>query len=401
LRFARKINILSINFCVQTLTHGFYLIFSEILLADDPKRTEYCILYIEKCLSFPFFDVIGCKAAAGILSRRVTMMTEAGKDTDSAMGEDKRTAIGWGAASPKKSGRNSSMQLVLSCAALQALLYCAIPAKSWALPQFLPSATQPESNLTPVQDNGAKLTARNVSTPGSEPVKLDLAVNLGEISGYAFLMFRGVPEEFNFTNGFRVKNSWVVSLRDLDALQLVPPAGYAGQLQLTVLLVRGRNETVESHTITVSFGAREVAPLADNPPQNENELLTSAIPTPSPDEGREAKKSGIGLPDLGLQIPSELQVSREEEQKLLERAAKLVEIGEIASARLMFEHLARQGSGLGALALAQTFDPIYFSAMKTLGGPTADVEKARMWYHIAAELGQTEADTRLGALSDK
>jgi hypothetical protein len=356
-------------------------------------------LYIEKCLSFTFFDVIGCSGGWDF-SRCVTMMTEAGKDTDSAMGEDKRTAIGWRAASPKKSRRNSSLQVVLSCAALPALLYCAVPAKSWAMPRILPTATQPETILTPVQDNGPKLTARNVSTPGSEPVNLDLAVNLGDISGYAFLMFRGVPEEFNFTSGFRVKNSWVVSLRDLDALLLVPPAGYAGQLQLTVLLVRGRDETVESHTITVSFGARETAPVVESPPQSENELLTSAIPTQPLDDGKEAQKSGIAGPDVGLQIPSELQVTSEEEQKLLERAAKLVEIGEISSARLMFEHLARQGSGLGALALAQSFDPLFFSAMKTLGGPTADIEKARMWYHIAAELGQAEAETRLGALSN-
>src|SRR5690606_22030669 len=116
-------------------------------------------------------------------------------------------------------------------------------------------------------------------------------------------------------------------------------------IQLTVLLVRGRNETVESDTITVSFGARETPRIVENPPPNENELLTSAIPTQPLDDGREAKKSGIAAPDLGLQIPSQLMVTSEEEQKLLERAAKLVEIGEIASARLMFEHLARQGSG--------------------------------------------------------
>ncbi|MBX2804327.1 MAG: sel1 repeat family protein, partial [Hyphomicrobiales bacterium] len=93
------------------------------------------------------------------------------------------------------------------------------------------------------------------------------------------------------------------------------------------------------------------------------------------------------------------QLSQDEEQKLLERAASLVEIGEIASARLMFEHLARQGSGLGALALAQTYDPIYFRSMKTLGGPAADIEQARIWYRIAAELGQSDANARLSALA--
>lgn len=356
-------------------------------------------MYNERYFTFDIFDVIGCEAAAGNLPGRVTTMTEAGKDTDSAMGEDWQSAIGWETANTKRSWGNSSLQAVLPCATLCAFLCFALPAQSDAFPKLSARANQPDSILTPVQADGAKLVARSVSTPGSEPVKLDLAVDIGEISGYAFLMFRGVPDEFNFTSGFRVKNSWVVSLRDLEGLLLVPPPGYAGQLELTVLLVRGRNETVESHTITVSFGARETPRLAENPP-NENELLTSAIPTQPLDDGREAKKTGIATPDVGLQIPSQLMVSREEEQKLLERAAKLVEIGEIASARLMFEHLARQGSGLGALALAQTFDPVFFSAMKTLGGPTADVEQARMWYHIATELGQKEAEARLSALSE-
>jgi hypothetical protein len=265
-----------------------------------------------------------------------------------------------------------------------------------------PISVLPERSVSPltlIQDSGAKLLVNDVSTPDSGPVELDLKVNYEEISGYAFLMFRGVPEEFNFTTGFRVKNSWVVSLRDLDGLQLVPPQDYVGQIELTVILVRGRDETVESRNMQVSFGTPAVTAGADDGQQGSSELLTSAVPSVALEETRETAPSITPQQQLGFQIPSELQVPRDQEQKLLERAASLVEIGEIASARLMFEHLARQGSGLGALAMAQTFDPFYFGAMKTLGGPSADIEQARMWYHIAAELGQEAANARLSDLS--
>lgn len=316
------------------------------------------------------------------------------------MGEERLTADGLGIFSPKKTRWSVSIGAVASFTAMQALFCCVVSEKSAALPQVSLSQERSASLLMLVQDNGAKLAVRDVSTADSGPVVLDLRVNLGEISGYAFLMFRGVPAEFNFTNGFRVKNSWVVSLRDLDNLQLVPPTDYVGQLELTVLLVRGRNETVETRKMLVSFGQAGTTASTNGAQQNPDELLTSAIPVTTPKESRESTPSLITEQQLGVQIPSELQVTKNQEQKLLERAASLVEIGEIASARLMFEHLARQGSGLGALALAQTYDPIYFRAMKTLGGPEADIEKARMWYHIAAELGQEEADKRLSALSD-
>jgi hypothetical protein len=324
------------------------------------------------------------------------------------MGEERLIPSGRRGLSPKKTRREISVRAVASLAVLQALFCCTLPAKSLALPRLSQPHDESQLPLTMIQNDGAKLAVRNVSSADSGPIALDLKVNLGEISGYAFLMFRGVPEEFNFTSGFRVKKSWVVSLRDLDDLQLVPPKDYVGQLELTVLLVRGRNETVESRKMLVSFGGADARVNANLAQPNANELLTSALPAVSPEEKLSAASAKEGLKTspsltveqkLGLQIPSELKIAKDQEQKLLERAANLVQTGEISSARLMFEHLARQGSGLGALALAQTYDPIYFRAMKTLGGPTADVEKALMWYHIAAELGQKEADSRLSALS--
>jgi len=84
---------------------------------------------------------------------------------------------------------------------------------------------------------------------------------------------------------------------------------------------------------------------------------------------------------------------------MLERAFNLLGEGDIASARLLLEHLAKKGSGKGAFALGQTFDPAFFRSMFTIGGPKPDAEKARKWYDLAARLGQNEARKRLDLLA--
>ena len=84
---------------------------------------------------------------------------------------------------------------------------------------------------------------------------------------------------------------------------------------------------------------------------------------------------------------------------MLERAFNLLGEGDIASARLLLEHLAKKGSGKGAFALGQTYDPIFFRSMFTIGGPKPDRETARKWYNLAAQLGQSEARKRLDLLA--
>ena len=48
----------------------------------------------------------------------------------------------------------------------------------------------------------------------------------------------------------------------------------------------------------------------------------------------------------------------------------------MASARLLLEHIARKGSGKGAMALAQTYDPAFLRSIGTLG-LRPNPEKAR------------------------
>lgn len=85
---------------------------------------------------------------------------------------------------------------------------------------------------------------------------------------------------------------------------------------------------------------------------------------------------------------------------MLQRASTILGEGDVASARLLLEHIARKGSGKGAMALAQTYDPAFLRSINTLG-LRPNPEKAREWYQIAAELGEETARERLSALSGR
>ncbi|MGB0087761.1 MAG: SEL1-like repeat protein [Rhodomicrobiaceae bacterium] len=248
------------------------------------------------------------------------------------------------------------------------------------------------------------LVVENISGDPSSPIPVRIKVRQVDAADYSFLMFRGLPENFSFSAGFRLKDSWAVSLKDVADLKLVPPGDYRGRFKLEVLLVKGRNQPVESHTMLVSLsGAKVVAPAetgsvasARSGPAPGERLLTAAPPASEPI--REAPEGEQALP-AGLSGPPEVTITPQEEAEMMERAMKILADGDIASARLFLEHIARRGSGKGALALAQTYDPQFFRSMATLGGIRPDPERAKKWYRIAAELGQDGARERLSALA--
>jgi hypothetical protein len=85
---------------------------------------------------------------------------------------------------------------------------------------------------------------------------------------------------------------------------------------------------------------------------------------------------------------------------LLGRGDAFLSSGDITSARLFYERAADAGSGLAALQLGATFDPV------TLGragvrGVTADPAQALSWYRRARELGVGEAEQRIKGLETR
>jgi TPR repeat protein len=213
-------------------------------------------------------------------------------------------------------------------------------------------------------------------------------------------MFRGLPAEISLSVGFRLKDSWAVSLRDLANLALVSPPNYEARFQVEVLLIKGRNTPADSRVMSVSLQRTRgaVPPAVASTPRQEpapERILTAAPPEPQPEAKVEA-----AAPSFAPAQPKKMAISPETEAAMLDRATKMLSMGDVSSARLLFEHVAKKGSGKGAMALARTFDPAFFSSINTRG-LKPDQNKAKEWYALAAELGQDEARSRLGALSTR
>ncbi len=253
------------------------------------------------------------------------------------------------------------------------------------------------------QKANGSLSIEDVSGESGRPIPLRISVAPDEQREYAFVMLRGLPYGFELSAGFRLKESWAVSLKDLTDLTLEAPEGYAGRLELEALLVKGRNTPVEARVMTLNIGN-----TAKLPEQITETVATPEVQVPSivpqivatvPSTQIDTDRSGLGEPPVSESAPPKLLIAAEEESAMLERGLQLLGNGDVASARLILEHIAKKGSGKGALALAQTYDPVFFRSINTVGGLQPDSEQARKWYSVALQLGQEGARERLTILS--
>jgi hypothetical protein len=82
---------------------------------------------------------------------------------------------------------------------------------------------------------------------------------------------------------------------------------------------------------------------------------------------------------------------------LIRRGKNLLNDGDFAAARVLFERAANAGSAEAALALGSTYDP---NVIKRLGAIMVkpDIENARKWYQLAAARGLAAASLQLANL---
>ncbi len=79
---------------------------------------------------------------------------------------------------------------------------------------------------------------------------------------------------------------------------------------------------------------------------------------------------------------------------LVARGDALIELGDVASARLFFKLAARHGSGQAATLMGKTHDPLFLSTAGVIGIQPNALEAAR-WYRKATQLGDESGAERL------
>jgi hypothetical protein len=209
-------------------------------------------------------------------------------------------------------------------------------------------------------DNGFRVSDVTGLPGRSAPLNITLPPPRGE--PFRMLVFRGLPEELRLSAGTRLDDAWVISPDDAGRLTLEVPDDYNGAFQLEIRLMHGRGDLGERQTIQVRIAPQPDAPAA------------AKAPLPEP-------------------------IAPEREAAMIERGRQMVELGDIAGARLIFEFLAARDIPAGIFALAQTYDPEFLIQMQVRGGVQPDLARAIELYRRAAAAGSQPASTRLGAVN--
>ncbi len=191
------------------------------------------------------------------------------------------------------------------------------------------------------------LRAVDVAGTAGNPIPLSVASLPTTVKGGQSFMIAGVPTGVSLSAGSNKGDGvWILRSEDLDGLTLTPPAGYNGAFVLTVAMMKDRSS-------------------AKTPT---SEILEVTVEGPSPDIAR-----------------------------LITRGDTLLKLGDIASARLMFERAAVHGSAVAATSVGKTHDPVFHMELG-VRGPQADSEAAADWYQKGLAGGDREAEIRLAKL---
>ncbi len=229
------------------------------------------------------------------------------------------------------------------------------------------------------------LPVQNMTATPGKPRPLTLKAPAEGAAGVRFVMVRGAPESVSFTAGFRVRGTWLIAAKDLARTQLVTPARLDTGFSLEFIF----------------FKASGAAPVGRS-------LLKVKLDTARAPDTTQASHGGQTLTavsridDLDFApLPRKKLVvfNPAQEAEMLKRGERYMQLGDVASARLLYEDLAAHGSAKGALAMGKSYDPAVLKEIFVAGTMAPDAKAARLWYRRAQDMGEASAAKYLTALT--
>jgi hypothetical protein len=191
-----------------------------------------------------------------------------------------------------------------------------------------------------------------------------------------YVLVRGLPNEAVLSAGQRnPTGAWLVKDKDLGQLTLSMGGAASGDYPIEIYaLGTGRDAPQDRQRLVFRVAAEGTAAALDT--SAGQALVNMALADTSQPAGAITADSSV----------------------LMARAMRLLGEGDIASARLLFLHLADQGESEAAYELGRTFDA---QALTELGarGMGADRTRAVSWYERASETGSVKAAERLKTLA--
>ncbi len=197
---------------------------------------------------------------------------------------------------------------------------------------------------------------------GAAGAALPLPVSLSSVPAGAMIVINGLAAGSTLTEGRALETGgWQLTAGELHDAVLRPPQGFASAMELGLELRLPNDGVADRKTLHLEWAASA---------------------------GSQATKPAFVV----------RQLDSDEVAALLKRGEGFIASGDLASARLVLQRAAESGEAQAALSLAGTFDPIVLDKLG-LQGQKADIEKARIWYQRAQELGSAAASRRLQLLA--
>jgi hypothetical protein len=257
----------------------------------------------------------------------------------------------------------------------------------------LPTWQSLKSSLFPAPQGkpAPMLAVRDGSGPVNEP--LSLGVRINPPGRGATITIGKMPDGARLTVGRRVNDSeWRVPAQEISNAAMVPPADFAGVMNLTAELRDSGGTSLVSSLFRLSWTA---------PGSGSTAGMSASAPAVSPGPATPQQQQLVVPPAPAAAASAEppaRDIDPNEVAGFIRRAQDLLTTGDLQAARLLLLRAAEAHDSRAALILAKTFDPMM---SKQFGGadPEPDLAQARRWYQKADEWGAPEAQRQLDALA--
>ncbi len=246
----------------------------------------------------------------------------------------------------------------------------------------------------------AFLQVNDVSGTLNSMIPLMLAAQATDGSEAIALKVMGLPPEAYLTKGIEVtKGNWLLKPEDIAGVNLVVPQIATPQFDMEVAAVEEKSGALAAPVKALTVAIADAKQPEAQSPQGDLSL--------APSETQVAVQSDLSATIAPAAAPAEISTQAavtpanvsgtSESAALITKGDRLLNTGDLASARQFYARADELGDPNGAYGVGRTYDPKIYAALN-VQGLSPDPGKAALWYKKAKDSGVAAAKTALETL---
>jgi hypothetical protein len=259
----------------------------------------------------------------------------------------------------------------------------------------LPALQSLRTSLFPAPQREPAPSLAVLDSSGSVNERLSLGVDVKSPGPGAMVTINGIPAGARLTVGRQMSTGeWRVPAQEISDASVIPPADFAGVMNLTAELRGSDGTALVSRVVRLTW-----TPVKPDSPVGASASVATLPSGPAAPTPQQQQPVAMPAPPVAARAePPVREIDPNEVAGFIKRAQELLAAGDLQSARLLLLRAAEAHDARAALFLAKSFDP---SVTKQVGvvNREHDLAQARNWYQKAEEWGASEARRELDALA--